>query len=256
MKSISGSFEALQRSCQGRQNFEVAIHDPWAALQKEQVGVMGHAQPYRGNFGQLMAMKKAHPNLTILPSIGGWTLSDPFYFMHDKKNRDTFVASVKEFLKTWKFFDGVDIDWEYPGGGGANPAHGSPNDGTLYVTLMQELRAMLDQLSAETGRQYQLTSAIGVDEQKIAKVSYTEAQKYMDHIFLMSYDMFGAWDLNVLGHQSGLYQASHNPPIPFTTDRGVQALINQQVSPNKIVVGVPMYGRGWQGVPISLGITR
>ncbi|WP_250131536.1 glycosyl hydrolase family 18 protein, partial [Serratia marcescens] len=74
--------------------------------------------------------------------------------------RDRFVGSVKEFLQTWKFFDGVDIDWEFPGGNGANPNLGSPQDGETYVLLMKELRAMLDQLSAETGRKYELTSAI------------------------------------------------------------------------------------------------
>ncbi len=248
LKTISGSFEALQNSCAGREDFQVAIHDPWAAIQKAQKGVADWQDPYKGNFGQLMALHQAYPDLTILPSIGGWTLSDPFHFMHDAQNRATFISSVKEFLKTWKFFGGVDIDWEYPGGGGANPSLGRDDDGELYVTLMSELRTMLDELSEETGRSYQLTSAIGVAEEKIAKVNYAEAKKHMDYIFLMSYDMFGAWDLNVLGHQSGLYEGSHNPTIPFTTDKGVQALINQQVEPSKIVVGVPMYGRGWQGV--------
>ena len=47
-----------------------------------------------------MALKQAYPDLKILPSVGGWTLSDPFFFMHDKAKRDVFVASVKEFLQT------------------------------------------------------------------------------------------------------------------------------------------------------------
>ncbi|TMP84968.1 chitinase, partial [Pseudoalteromonas ruthenica] len=92
---------------------------------------------------------------------GGWTLSDPFHGFTEKANRDTFVASMKKFLKTWKFYDGVDIDWEFPGGGGPNGNLGDPiKDGPAYVALMQELRAMLDGLEAETGRKYELTSAI------------------------------------------------------------------------------------------------
>ena len=141
-----------------------------------------------------MALKKAHPDLKILPSVGGWTLSDPFFFLDDPAKRKVFVDSVKEFLQTWKFFDGVDIDWEFPGGDGAIPALGNPEkDGQTYVTLMKELRAMLDELSAETGRQYELSSAIGASEKGINRVDYNQAQQYMDHIFLMSYDMFGAW---------------------------------------------------------------
>lgn len=34
LKEIEGSFQALQRSCQGREDFKVSIHDPFAALQK------------------------------------------------------------------------------------------------------------------------------------------------------------------------------------------------------------------------------
>ena len=249
LKQIPGSFEALQKACLGRDDFKVAIHDPWAAIQKGQQGVSDWADPYRGNFGQMMALKQAYPDLKILPSIGGWTLSDPFYFMHDEAKRRTFVNSVKEFLQTWKFFDGVDIDWEYPGGNGAHPTLGDKEkDGELYVTLMKELREMLDELSAETGRTYELTSAIGVDVKKIEVVDYSRAQQYMDYIFLMNYDMFGAFDLNNLGHQAGLYDASHNPAITHTTDRGVNDLLAQGLDPEKLVIGVPKYGRGWKGV--------
>ena len=177
LKEIDGSFQALQRACSGRADFKVAIHDPWAAVQMPQAGVSDFSDPYKGNFGQLMALKQAYPDLKILPSVGGWTLSDPFYFLGDKTKRDVFVASVKEFLQTWKFFDGVDIDWEFPGGSGANPSLGNANDGETYVILMRELRAMLDELSAETGRSYELTSAISAGDDKIAKVDYQAAQQ-------------------------------------------------------------------------------
>ena len=63
--------------------------------------------------------------------------------------RDRFVGSVKEFLQTWKFFDGVDIDWEFPGQRRQPEPGRSPQDEETYVLLMKELRAMLDQLSAD-----------------------------------------------------------------------------------------------------------
>ncbi|MBZ6072164.1 glycosyl hydrolase family 18 protein [Aeromonas schubertii] len=248
LKAIEGSFEALQRACAGREDFKVAMHDPWAAVQMPQSGLTAYDEPYKGNFGALMALKQAYPDLKILPSVGGWTLSDPFYFLGDKSKRDTFVASVKEFLQTWKFFDGVDIDWEFPGGQGANPGLGGPNDGQTYVTLMKELRAMLDELEAQTGRKYELTSAISAGGDKIAKVDYKAAQPYMDHIFLMSYDFNGAWSNTELGHQTNLYAASWDPATKYTTDKGVKAMLDQGVEPGKLVVGAAMYGRGWTGV--------
>ncbi|AXS67717.1 chitinase [Cryptophlebia peltastica nucleopolyhedrovirus] len=249
LKTIAGSFEALQRSCVGREDFKVTIHDIWAAVQKPQRGVTAWNEPFKGNFGQIMAAKKAYPHLKVLPSIGGWTLSDPFYHFDDGKKRAVFVESVKEFLSTWKFFDGVDIDWEFPGGKGANPNVGDvENDKVTYTLLLKELRHMLDQLGNEMNKTFELTSAISAGDDKIAVVDYTEAQKYLNHIFLMNYDFKGAWSLNDLGYQTNLYAPTWNPTERYTTDFAVRALLKQKVLPEKIVVGVAMYGRGWRGV--------
>lgn len=249
LKQIENSFEALQRSCAGRDDFKVSIHDPWAAVQKPQKGVSEWNDPIKGNFGQLMAVKRAHPSLKVLPSIGGWTLSDPFYFLHDQRKRAVFVESVREFLLTWRFFDGVDLDWEFPGGKGANPDLGDPaSDGAAYVTLLAEVRDMLDELGEHTNRTYLLTSAISAGHDKIAVVDYGEAQKYLDHIFLMNYDFKGAWSNNELGYQTTLYAPAWNQRETYTTHYAVQALLDQRVRSGKIVVGVAMYGRGWTGV--------
>ncbi|MBR9786958.1 MAG: chitinase [Vibrionaceae bacterium] len=267
VKSVGGnSFTALQTACNDVPDYEVVIHDPWAAYQKS-FPQAGHeySTPIKGNYAMLMALKQRNPDLKIIPSIGGWTLSDPFFDFIDKANRDTFVASVKNFLKTWKFYDGVDIDWEFPGGGGAAADRGDPvNDGPAYVALMRELRAMLDELEAETGRTYELTSAIGVGYDKIEDVDYADAVQYMDYIFAMTYDFYGGWN-NVPGHQTALYCGSFMRPglcdgsgvdengEPFkgpayTADNGIKLLLAQGVPANKLVLGTAMYGRGWEGV--------
>ena len=230
LKTVEGgnSFSVLQRDCAGRPDYTVAIHDPWAALQKPQSGVSNWDDPYKGNFGQLMALKKAHPDLKVLPSIGGWTLSDPFFHMGDPAIRARFVSSVKDFLQTWKFFDGVDIDWEFPGGGGVSEHLGNPQqDKATYTALMHDLRTMLNELSAQTGRTYELTSAIGAGRDKIEDVDYTAAQQYLDHIFLMSYDFYGGWSNTELGHQAALRAPSWRPDTNYTTENGVDALLAQ-----------------------------
>ncbi|OAJ93432.1 glycosyl hydrolase family 18 protein [Vibrio bivalvicida] len=267
VKSVGGnSYNALMTACQGVPDYEVVIHDPWAAYQKS-FSQAGHeySSPIKGNYAMLMALKQRNPDLKIIPSIGGWTLSDPFFDFTTKANRDTFVASVKRFLTTWKFYDGVDIDWEFPGGGGAAPDLGDPvNDGPAYVALMRELRAMLDELEASTGRTYELTSAIGVGHDKIEDVNYADAVQYMDYIFAMTYDFYGGWN-NVVGHQTALYCGSFMRPgqcdgtgvdengepykgPAYTSDNGIQLLLAQGVPASKLVLGAAMYGRGWEGV--------
>lgn len=267
LKSVGGnSYQALKTACTGVPDYEVVIHDPWAAYQKS-FSQAGHSfnSPIKGNYAMLMALKQRYPELKVIPSIGGWTLSDPFYDFTIKANRDIFVASVKRFLTTWKFYDGVDIDWEFPGGGGAAPDLGDPsNDGPAYVNLMSELRIMLDQLERDSGRTYELTSAIGVGYDKIEDVNYAEAVQYMDYIFAMTYDFYGGWN-NVPGHQTALYCGTFMRPgqcdgsgvdgdgVPYkgpayTGDNGIKLIIDQGVPANKLVLGTAMYGRGWEGV--------
>jgi len=258
------SWRALEKACGGSADYEVVVHDPWAAFQKALPGI-NTTDPIRGTYAQLMALKQRYPDLKVLPSVGGWTLSDPFHGFTDKANRDTFVASMKKFLQTWKFYDGVDIDWEFPGGSGPNPDLGDPiNDGPAYVALMAELRVMLDELEADTGREYQLTSAIGVGYDKIEDVDYSLAIQSMDYIFAMSYDFFGGWN-NVTGHQTGIYCGEHlsvgecdgtglddagepRKGPAYTMDNGIQQLLAQGVPASQLVVGTAMYGRGWEGV--------
>ncbi|WP_083921192.1 glycosyl hydrolase family 18 protein [Hahella ganghwensis] len=237
----------LMNECSDQQDYTVTIHDRFAALEKSYPGDKWD-DPIRGNFGQLRRLKKTHPDITILPSIGGWTLSDPFhYFANDPQKRAVFVDSVIDFLKTYKFFDGVDIDWEYPGGGGANPDLGLPQDRDGYAELMHDLRAALDTLEAETGREYQLTSAVGAAPSKIDSVNYSNAVQYMDYIFAMTYDYYGAWN-NELGHQTGIYPADHEIHEGFSAEATLDNLMAAGVPANKLVIGAAMYGRGWKGV--------
>ncbi|GGX74991.1 glycosyl hydrolase family 18 protein [Saccharospirillum salsuginis] len=242
-------YSALVSQCEGKQDYEVVVHDKFAALEKSYPGDQWD-QPIRGIFAQMYRLKQAHPDLVILPSVGGWTLSDPLYDIGtDPAARQVFIDSMIAFIKKYDFFDGIDIDWEFPGGGGANPDLGSPEDGQGFVTLMQELRVALDELEAETGRTYQLTAAMSGGVEKLSAVGdgWDDAAQVMDHINLMTYDYYGAWN-NVLGHQTGLYPAPDAAKPGFSAHEAVQYMLSENVPPQKLSLGVAMYGRGWKGV--------
>lgn len=240
-------YAALNSQCAGKPDYSVVVHDKFAALEKSYPGDVWD-QPIRGIFAELYRLKQTHPHIKILPSIGGWTLSDPLYDVGtNPAARAVFIDSVIDFIRTYDFFDGIDIDWEFPGGGGANPVLGSAQDGAGFATLMQELRAALDALSTETGRSYELAAAMSGGVEKLSVVDWEDAAQYMDSINLMTYDYYGAWN-GVLGHQTGLYPSLNSPTTGFSAHEAVQYLLNRGVPAGKISLGAAMYGRGWQNV--------
>ena len=51
----------------------------------------------------------------VMPSIGGWTLSDNFPgIAADPSRRNRFAQQCVDLIVAYGF-DGIDIDWEYPG---------------------------------------------------------------------------------------------------------------------------------------------
>lgn len=238
-------FALLQTECQNKKDFEVTIHDTWAALGS-----------VHNNFGKIQAQKQRNPGVKVLISIGGWSLSDPFHFMvKDQASRAVFIDSVGRFLDQYPVFDGVDLDWEYPAGGGANPNLGAEEDGENFVLLVKELRAALEKKATNKPRKYLVTAAVGSAPAKIAKVPYaklfTDPQRPgLDLVFAMTYDYFGAWD-GIRGHTTGLFATDQPVLDGFNGHDSIQNLIKAGVPAKHLVLGVAMYGRAWQNVEAS-----
>jgi chitinase len=240
-------YSALAAQCQGKPNYTVVVHDKFAALEKSYPNDKWD-QPIRGIFAEMYRLKKTNPHLKILPSVGGWTLSDPLYTVgNNPQARTTFVASIVSFIKTYDFFDGIDIDWEFPGGGGANEQLGSAQDGEGFVLLMRDLRTALNTLSQQTGRSYQLTAAVSGGVEKLSKINWEAAHPHMDYINLMTYDYYGAWN-GTLGHMTGLNPNPNSPIAGFSVREAVEHMLARQVPAAKVTIGAAMYGRGWKTV--------
>lgn len=194
------------------------------------------------------ALKARAPQVKVLASVGGWGGSDPFFHLaNEAPRRAVFVASALQFLREHPAFDGIDIDWEHPGGNGSanGVALGSPADGQGFADLMLDLRAGLDRLTAETGRLYQLTVAVNPIRQITGRIDYRRAAPALDLIFMMSYDYHGGWSERV-GHHSALRGSA--PDSDDSLAQSVQNLVGAGVPKAKLVAGVAMYGRGFSGV--------
>ncbi|BCS09207.1 chitinase [Aspergillus luchuensis] len=68
---------------------------------------------------------------------------------------------------------------------------------------------------------------------------------YIDFWNLMSYDYTGSWD-SESGHMANLYASMDRPAsTPFNTNQAVESYISANISSRKIVLGLPLYGRGF-----------
>ncbi|MFE0801660.1 glycoside hydrolase family 18 protein [Streptomyces sp. NPDC058812] len=203
-------------------------------------------QPLRGNFNQLLKLKKKHPDLKILWSFGGWTWSGGF--AEAARNPAAFARSCHDLVENSRWadvFDGIDIDWEYPNACGLS-CDTSGRD--AFPKLMSALRA-------EFGPDYLVTAAITADATtggKIDAADYAGAAQYVDWYNLMTYDFFGAWDATgPTAPHSPLNSYSGIPKAGYHTSATIAKLKGLGVPSSKLLLGIGFYGRGWTGVTQS-----
>ena len=175
----------------------------------------------------------------ILPSIGGWTLSNNFpAIAADPVKRQTFAQSCVSLIQTYGF-DGIDLDWEYPG----FPEHnGSPADFFNFPLLLQDLRAALDALEAQTGADYLLTSCFNGSRIRMEDIDWPAVLPLVDMVNLMSYDYHGSWDA-LSNFNSPLYPPAVGDPEWCCS--GSFEILTQEfnVPPGRINLGIPFYGK-------------
>ncbi|MFJ1790691.1 glycosyl hydrolase family 18 protein [Kitasatospora griseola] len=237
-------------------------------------------QPIVGNFNQLKKLKAKNPNLKVLLSIGGWTYSKYFSDVAaTDASRKKFVSSCVDLYIKGNLpvqggyggagtgagiFDGIDIDWEYPGGNGHTGNHSSPNDKQNFTSLLAEFRSQLDAQGKTDGKTYGLAAAVGAGQDKIKYVETDKIGQYLTFLDIMTYDMHGGWEAQgPTNHQAPIYTNPNDPmnPVPggngkYSLDNAIKAYtvgdpqygIAGGFPAKKINVGVPFYYRGWTGV--------
>ena len=193
------------------------------------------------NFRILNTLKKVNPELKILISIGGWSWSGNFSdAVLTPSSRKKFAKTSVEIVAN-NDLDGVDIDWEYPGQRGDDNVF-RPEDKQNYTHMFKEIRNELDALSEKTGKQYELTTAVGASYRYIEHTEMDKAAAYLDYVNLMTYDFYTSGDS--AGHHSNLY-----PPEDYEKDASAHKTFNvfveAGVPAEKLVMGLPFYGRSW-----------
>lgn len=222
------------------------------------------AQPLAGNFNQLRELKAKHPRLKVMISLGGWSWSTHFSdAARTAASRRALVSSCLDlYIKgnlpadgarggegaAAGLFDGVDLDWEWPGSAGDTDTVYRPEDKRNFTALVHEFRTQLDAYARSSARHtkprhYELSAFVPTAPAKIdAGFDVRRIMRDFDFVNLQGYDFHVSGEKDT-AQQSALYAKGD-----FSVDQTVRDWIRRGAPARKLVVGMPFYGQGWTGV--------
>ncbi|KAH8427983.1 glycoside hydrolase family 18 protein [Aspergillus melleus] len=185
--------------------------------------------------------KNYNPALKVWVSVGGWTFSDnhtatqPVFgdIASSAQKRQKFADNVARFLSHYGF-DGLDIDWEYPG---APDRGGKAEDTDNFVELMTTLRSTFNKYTRELG----LSFTIPASYWYLRWFDLPGMMKYADWTNMMTYDIHGAWDRD---NPIGSIVQGHTNLTEIK--QAAELLWRVGIKPEKVVMGFGFYGRSFQ----------
>ncbi len=178
-----------------------------------------------GRLREIVGLKKQKPSLKVLLSIGGWTSGRFSEMAATEETRNAFAKDCGDIVKNFGL-DGIDMDWEYPTSSEAGISS-SPDDIENYNLLMKAIREAI-------GNDKLLTLASAANH---IFYDFKTLMNYIDFVNLMTYDM-----ARVPNHQSALYRSEMAPKR--YGDAAVKLHVEAGVPMDKLVLGMPFYGRG------------
>ena len=178
---------------------------------------------------KIVELKKEHPDLKIMLSIGGWGSGRFSEMAQDTVTRKAFVQDCKRVIDEFSL-DGVDLDWEYPTSSAAGISS-SPDDMDNFTSLMKEIRTLI-------GNDKLLTLASAYSARFY---DFKAIEPYMDFINIMTYDMG-----RPPYHNSPLGRSEHTRRMSI--EESVDAHVAAGIPLNKLTLGMPLYGHGTKGI--------
>ncbi|CAH2098230.1 unnamed protein product [Euphydryas editha] len=196
----------------------------------------------KDNFGKFNALKIQNPKLKTLLAVGGWNEGSAKYSVMAGNStfRKNFIKSALDMVLRHGF-DGLDVDWEYPN---RRDTVNGQIDINNFTELLKELREEFDKYDL-------LLSAAVSSVRASASLSYDipSIVQYLDLVNMMAYDMHGAWDTKT-GHNAPLHKGEGDENVARedlnTVDVALEYWLGQGCPPEKLLLGLPLYGHTFQ----------
>ena len=218
-------------------------------------------------FASIKGFQEQNPSLkSFILSIGGWNFPSSYFsaLAASPTARATFAASAKQWLAT-SGANGLELDWESPCSVAreddveisctdfdrvADSGGKCPEDTANIVSLYEDLRSALPGVTLSLAAQ---ASKKLEEKEGIAKLF-----AHLDRFNVMTYD-YAVSDVSQLPPGSGM---SPNAPLLMPKSAGalnysivstVAAYLMLGVPPEKIHVGIPLYGHSWFNASLAAG---
>jgi chitinase len=216
------------------------------------------------------ALGRQYPHLRWVLSVGGWYDSNYFTEAVKDQYREGFIKSIVEYTKAFGF-DGIDIDWEYPGfEHGQMPLMGDPeindgedafdcakvqcqddrsNDGEMFNVFLAELKVAMKGAGPNPhDEEYIVTIAAPAGFDKYEKVDLNRMCESLDFVNIMTYDMSGAFDSET-NHQGPIIETDpSNAGRRYSVDDAIVAHLDAGCPAEKLIMGIPFYARQFDNV--------
>ena len=163
----------------------------------------------------------------------------------NSSTRATFVKNILNLVTTYNF-DGVDVDWEFPGilsSQAGYEKYTTAVDIKNLNSLLKELREGFNDLQASGGSNYILSVATPPTDWGTDRFDYKTINKYCDYVNMMSYDLNKS---NIASHLTHVYQPSNSYSYKFCCDFGVSYYTSLGLDKSKIILGAAAYGKAYK----------
>ncbi|KAK4050417.1 hypothetical protein OIV83_003487 [Microbotryomycetes sp. JL201] len=181
---------------------------------------------------------RAHANgVTISYTLGGWTGSKYFStHVSTAYKRLLFAKTLKKTLDKYKF-DGIDLDWEYPGNQGIGDNVVSPNDAANLALFLKTLRSVVGP-DVRLSMDIPPSGIVGSNGAPLTNLKDMAA--VLDYVQIMLYDVSGYWPTTT-GPNSPTYDSCATSELKFSLASTIKYLVNAGFARNHIIAGFPAY---------------